>query len=58
LRRGQGLEFGAAGKGRTAARVLAFGGELLWREVRAVFARLDMDGEVRAMDAFLVPSSP
>ena len=26
-------------------------GELLWREVRAVFARLDMDGEVRAMDA-------
>jgi len=28
-------------------------GELLWREVRAVFARLDMDGEVRAMDAFL-----
>ena len=34
------------------------GGELLWREVRAVFARLDMDGEVRAMDAFLVPSSP
>jgi len=29
------------------------GGELLWREVRAVFARLDMDGEVRAMDAFL-----
>jgi predicted ATPase len=29
------------------------GGELLWREVRAVFVRLDMDGEVRAMDAFL-----
>jgi tetratricopeptide (TPR) repeat protein len=28
-------------------------GELLWREVRAVFVRLDMDGEVRAMDAFL-----
>ena len=32
------------------------GGELLWREVRAVFARLDMDGEVRAMDAFLTLS--
>ena len=29
------------------------GGELLWREVRAVFARLGMDGEVRAMDALL-----
>jgi hypothetical protein len=29
------------------------GGELLWREVRAVFARMGMDGEVRAMDAFL-----
>jgi predicted ATPase/class 3 adenylate cyclase len=29
------------------------GGELLWREVRAVFVRLDMAGEVRAMDAFL-----
>jgi tetratricopeptide (TPR) repeat protein len=28
-------------------------GELLWREVRAVFARLGMDGEVRAMDALL-----
>jgi tetratricopeptide (TPR) repeat protein len=26
-------------------------GELLWREVRAVFARLGMDGHVRAMDA-------
>ncbi|MEO7912902.1 MAG: tetratricopeptide repeat protein, partial [Roseiflexaceae bacterium] len=31
-------------------------GELLWREVRAVFVRLDMDGEVRAMDAFLTLS--
>jgi class 3 adenylate cyclase/predicted ATPase len=29
------------------------GGELLWREVRAVFVRLGMDGEVSAMDAFL-----
>ena len=28
-------------------------GELLWREVRAVFMRLGMDGEVRAMNAFL-----
>jgi tetratricopeptide (TPR) repeat protein len=28
-------------------------GELLWREVRAVFVRLDMDGEVRVMDEFL-----
>jgi hypothetical protein len=32
------------------------GGELLWREVRAVFSRLDMDGDVRAMDAFLALS--
>jgi predicted ATPase/class 3 adenylate cyclase len=30
------------------------GGELIWREVRAVFVRLGMDGDVRAMDAFLV----
>jgi hypothetical protein len=29
------------------------GGELLWREVRAVFVRLGMDGDVRAMDALL-----
>ncbi|MEP7188535.1 MAG: tetratricopeptide repeat protein, partial [Roseiflexaceae bacterium] len=29
------------------------GGELLWREVHAVFVRLGMDGEVRAMDAWL-----
>ncbi|HEU5104076.1 MAG TPA: tetratricopeptide repeat protein, partial [Roseiflexaceae bacterium] len=29
------------------------GGELLWREVRAVFMRLGMDGDVRAMDEFL-----
>jgi hypothetical protein len=28
-------------------------GELLWREVRAVVARLGMDGDVRQMDAFL-----
>jgi tetratricopeptide (TPR) repeat protein len=28
------------------------GGGLLWREVRAVFTRLGMDGHVRAMDAF------
>jgi tetratricopeptide (TPR) repeat protein len=29
-------------------------GELLWREVRAVFARLGMDGDVRLMDQQLV----
>ena len=28
-------------------------GELLWREVRAVCLRLGMDGDVRAMDAFM-----
>jgi class 3 adenylate cyclase len=32
-------------------------GELLWREVRAVFARLGMDGDARAMDAILKLSS-
>jgi tetratricopeptide (TPR) repeat protein len=34
------------------------GGELLWREVRAVFVRLGMDGDVRAMDEYLVLSNP
>jgi predicted ATPase/class 3 adenylate cyclase len=29
------------------------GGELLWREVRAVCLRLGMDGDVRAMDALM-----